>query len=671
MNFSIGLTGLRAAQRALELIGTNLANSTTEGYHRQQLKLAPLELGSANTRVSVGGVEIVGVQRSYNLLLEREHLRQQPIHGQLEQELSALTSIEAVLGKVEGNQIAQTLDDFFGALTQLTADPNSLAYAQSTVWTADSMTRELRSASEFLAQMKTQIRQHAEQIVGEINVRSENIAQLNYEIDLSMRRGNSANLLKDQRDQAIVEIAQMADIYISNVSGATSQTNVQAWGNPLVVGQQFMELEIGLTSSDLIGVGAKGLSYFDTTANGGEVGGLITLHNDIIPDLQNRLDTMAKELMLQINSHHAQGIGRAGSFTEMSGIAVDTSSTVGEWDWPTVTDGTLGIRLTDANGEASVHEINILHTDTLNMIIGKINAINGVGGVPANTIVASVANMALRIQMNNDYKVDFVPDYTTDATDPLVLAGTGGGVDAPTVGISGLFSADNQQYTFTITNPAAPADGEIGITDGLSIEVRNAAGEVIKTLNVGQGYAVGDQLEIENGMVLTFSTGVLNDGEVFHITGRNSSDSSGFLVAAGMNTFFTGTGATDIELREEFYEDPHLIATSVGPDGFDSFNIQRMAEIGQTSLANLGNTTIANYHYDWVSDIGQQAMVRDSRLKASDAVMQQLANQRDEVSGVDPNEEAAQMIIYERMFQSMSKFISVQDQALESLMQLL
>ena len=78
MNFHIGLSGLQAAQRAIELTGTNLANASTEGYHRQELKLSPLELGGSNTKVSIGGVNIDGTVRSYDVLLEREQLRQQP-----------------------------------------------------------------------------------------------------------------------------------------------------------------------------------------------------------------------------------------------------------------------------------------------------------------------------------------------------------------------------------------------------------------------------------------------------------------------------------------------------------------------------------------------------------------------------------------------------------------
>ena len=40
-SYSIGITGINAAQKAFEIIGNNIANAATEGYHRQELKLTP------------------------------------------------------------------------------------------------------------------------------------------------------------------------------------------------------------------------------------------------------------------------------------------------------------------------------------------------------------------------------------------------------------------------------------------------------------------------------------------------------------------------------------------------------------------------------------------------------------------------------------------------------
>jgi flagellar hook-associated protein FlgK len=253
-------------------------------------------------------------------------------------------------------------------------------------------------------------------------------------------------------------------------------------------------------------------------------------------------------------------------------------------------------------------------------------------------------------------------------------AGLTGGTpaDPPEIKLDGIYDGDNTKLTFEFSVPGGGTnEGEVGITENLSLSVYNEDGERVKIINVGLNYAEGDRVEIADGLAITISAGTVTHGDSFTIDARSDADTSGFLVAAGMNTFFYGNGAYDIDIREEFYDNPHLIASAVGPDGFDGYNIKRMAEVGQTRLSDLANSTIADFHRDMIADIGQQTMIRQSRVEASEAVMNQLANQRDKASGVDPNEEAAKLIMYERMFQSMSKLIQTQDNALQELMNLL
>ena len=40
-SLSIGISGLQAAQKAFDIIGNNVANAATDGYHRQRIDLSP------------------------------------------------------------------------------------------------------------------------------------------------------------------------------------------------------------------------------------------------------------------------------------------------------------------------------------------------------------------------------------------------------------------------------------------------------------------------------------------------------------------------------------------------------------------------------------------------------------------------------------------------------
>ena len=665
MNFSIGLTGLRAAQQALELIGTNLANAGTEGYHRQEIRLSPLQLNSGTSRIVAGGVAVDGAVRQYDVLLEREYLRQQPILGQLGQELSGLASIESVMGQVDNNPLGDSMRGFFSALNDMAADPTSTAYAQQIVWSADSTALNFRSMSEFLTQVKDQLQSQADGFIAEVNALAESVADLNSQIGVAKARGATPNILEDQRDQALAELAELGGTTVTGL-GSGGDVSVSAWGIALVVGKNFTAIKAGLNSEGQLGIASQYEVTYDAHTTGGQLGGVMNLHNEIVGGLRDKLDTLARQMMYEFNAIQSQGLGSEGSFASLDGTTLDTSATMDQWQ-PPVATGQLHLRLIDAAGGATTHTVDINSGDTLSDVVDAINLIS-----PGN-ISANIAGSALHIETANGYKFDFVPDntLTTDGSDGTTgLVGTGGGAGAPVVETSGVYEGDNQTYNFKVIIPGGGA-GEIGVDENLSLEVRNGAGELVKTLDVGLGYAAGDNLEIEDGLYVSLGQGTVNDGEDFSVAARSDSDTGGFLVSAGMNTFFRGTGASDMQIRSDFYDKATLISTSAGPDGGDSLAAQRLARLDEMTMTGLDNKRPMDYFYDISAGIGQQVMVRESRHRAMQASAKEIENQRDKISGVNPNEEAAKLIIYEQMFQSMSKFISVQDQAMQNLMDLL
>lgn len=93
-NFSIGLSGLNAAQKALDIIGNNIANAATEGYHRQRIELSPAYSTYTGGILLGGGVDFEGVTRVMDGLLEQEILRQASSLEHVSQEHTTLRMVE-------------------------------------------------------------------------------------------------------------------------------------------------------------------------------------------------------------------------------------------------------------------------------------------------------------------------------------------------------------------------------------------------------------------------------------------------------------------------------------------------------------------------------------------------------------------------------------------------
>ena len=214
-NYSIGLSGLNAVYAAMEVIGNNIANASTEGYHRQRIELRPADTTQTGRAAVGAGVDVVGVTRLINGLLEREITAQGSSYGQISQELSILSSVETSLGEfAESGGLNETLDAFFDALHGLAANPLEQTWRNQVVSSAEVLTAEFRRLGSSLASLEDQMVLEAQNVADSINLLTTQIAELNGKIRAVEINGGQANNLRDNRDQRIVELAQLTGIEI-------------------------------------------------------------------------------------------------------------------------------------------------------------------------------------------------------------------------------------------------------------------------------------------------------------------------------------------------------------------------------------------------------------------------------------------------------------------------
>lgn len=141
-----------------------------------------------------------------------------------------------------------------------------------------------------------------------------------------------------------------------------------------------------------------------------------------------------------------------------------------------------------------------------------------------------------------------------------------------------------------------------------------------------------------------------------------SDDSSGSLAALGMNAFFQGSDASSIELTNTIASDPRMIAAARGPEAADGDNAGLLAGVGDSASALLGGVSVNNFHGETVGRLAVAASEALTTHDASDAVYNSLIAQRESISGVSLDEEAINLMSFERAFQGATRYISVLDQ---------
>ncbi len=660
-NFDIGLSGIHAAQSAFNVIGNNIANAATDGYHRQRINFTPAYSSTQGVTIIGGGVEVAGIVRMIDKLLEQEIYQQQSSMEQTSQELSTLRTIESIFGELVSADggLSATIDNFFTSMKQLSDSPDQYTWQYQVISNADAMAGQFRNISKSLTTLQSQISLELNLAVDTINTLTTQIAQLNDKISAAQISGSNTGSISDQRDQYISQLSELIGIQTQNREGGV--VDVTAGGMLLVVESMPYQLQSGMNINGDVGLSVEGSPDYNSNITGGKVGGLLSLKNTLVSNIQTKLNSLATAIRQEINQYHVQGVGSAGSFTGLTSQSMTTDTLS---DISGVVDGKVYVRVTNTStGAVTRTEISIdadnndAGYDTLTEVAAAINAITGL-----SSSVNSATN-ELVISANTNYKFDFMPGVMTTPTSTDFDDGS-----APTVSVSGIYTGTtNQTYTFTVKGD----NGSVG-NGTLQLEVTDGNSQIVTTVNIGSGYVEGEDIEIgTTGIRISLTAGVLDEttnDDSFTVQALADSDTSGLLSVIGLNTFFTGTNAADIAVHADIAATPSRVATSIGPEMTDNINVVRMAELKDKAIAGLSNITYEDFYRKLTFDIAQEVLIKEMQYNNNEAIKNNLLTQQSEISGVDINDEAAQLLIFEQMFQAMAKYLGIVQKSILALM---
>ena len=147
-------------------------------------------------------------------------------------------------------------------------------------------------------------------------------------------------------------------------------------------------------------------------------------------------------------------------------------------------------------------------------------------------------------------------------------------------------------------------------------------------------------------------------------------DTSGFLAAAGINSFFTGSGASNIGVSEPLLEDSDYLAISSGGIGADTEVLNQLVDLVDAPLEALDGRSIRETYEDTVSSLGQQISLQQNKTIGLRDFYATLQSQHLAITGVNIDEESIRMIAYQRAFQASSRVIAAASEMLELLVAL-
>ncbi|MBD8656827.1 flagellar hook-associated protein FlgK [Oxalobacteraceae sp. CFBP 13730] len=637
---AIGKTGLYAAQAALATTGHNIANANVAGFSRQTV----VQATSAALDTGVGflgtGTEIAQIKRYSDNFLNTQVRTAQASTSGLESYYSQIKQIDNLLADTTSG-LSPAMQGFFKGVQDMAANRASVPSRQAMLSSAETLATRLQDLDSRLGEIRTGVNGEIEASVTAINTYGSQIAKLNEQIsNFASSATRPPNDLLDQRDQVVLELNKFVKATVTQGDNS-SLTIAIGNGQPLVVGNDSFQLAAMVSPTDLtrmeVGyqVGTKVAVLPDGALSGGKLGGLLEFRTETLDTAQSALGKIAIGMAFEFNAQHQLGLDQNGNkgqaFFNVAPAFVGASinNAKGTDANPAaelsakVTDPS---KLKDSDYEVTFNGTNykvVRQSD--NKEVGTVTP--GANGVAT----FEVDGVELSFKNNARNKDTFLVRPTIDgAANFKVLAND----------VSQIAAAAPVLTSMPLTNT-----GTGKISEGkVSKDFLTAPPTLPVTLAFDE--TSGNLTGFPAGMV----TVVNSKGESSQVDAANVKFDNGSTYSfGGVSVTMTGKPGNG---------DKFTIAANSSGVG-DTRNIAALGELQTKNIFNNGTATLTSSYAQMVSQVGNKTREVQINAQAGNALLAQAEGAQADVSGVNLDEEAANLIKYQQAYQASSKVMQI------------
>ena len=653
-----GITALNAFRNQLVTTSHNVANVNTEGYSRQVVDLGTMPASKITAGYIGNGVQIENVRRQFDQFLMDRVRSYTSSNEDYQIFVDRARRVDDILADPDSG-LSQAIQDFFNSVQDVADDPASTSTRNVMLNSAEVMTERFVSVYEFLESMRGEINQDIKVLVSEANTLSQSIAMVNAEIQLVSDQSGTQlpNDLLDKRDSLISELSKFVNVTSVPSNDGTVNVFIGS-GQALIIGTRALTLDTSVNEAEpdrlniTLDAGAGVPNDITNTLSGGKLGGYFRFRDTILDPSMNALGRLA------------MGLGEA--FNEQHKLGMDLNGQLGR-DFFTVPD--------DQNSNDLLIQQMILASPVNN-------------GGPLTITDIDEANLT-----TSDYELKYngasfeVYDRQTGLTTIPIVDGSGnitfGGVSLQVTATAP--HVNNDSYIIRPTRLATRAFA-VEVLDGREIAAASPVFVSKTTSGTNSSVKITD-----SGLISNDPANTLLPANVT-LTYDTSRVPPGFNVSAGV----TAIPATQLDyvasvsgkvvtvnltnLGEFTFT---LSGAPVNGDVFtlgdntngigDNRNMRELADLQlEKTMLNDTNgnstTSFSGLYSNLIGEVGsktRQAIVNnETQIK----LREQATTSLDAVSGVNLDEEAANLVTFQQAYQAASQIIRISNTLFDSLL---
>ena len=309
--FNSTLSALNTYTSAIDVVSTNIGNVETPGYSRQQAVIqSKTPINTANGVIGTG-VGVTNVERIYNAFLVTQMRMANQDMGKWSAQQEGLNAIEQIFSNSSDSSLSSTMTSFWNNWQNLVNNPSGSTERSLLVNSANNLVKAFHSMSSQLVDVQQGLDKGVVETVAAVNQLIQKIADLNQNIKQAQAAGQNTNSTKDELDLQVANLAKL--ININAYTNTNGQISIQlASGKPLVEGTSRWLLSTQTNDT----TGLKDITWSDGSATppvvngditGGKLGGYLAVRDTMITDYQDKLDTLSRSVIDEVNWLHTGG----------------------------------------------------------------------------------------------------------------------------------------------------------------------------------------------------------------------------------------------------------------------------------------------------------------------------------------------------------------------------
>ena len=619
--FGIGTSALAAAQTGLLTTGHNISNASTVGFHRQEVVQRAALPQMTGAGFIGNGVEVSTVRRMYDQFLNGQVVQAQGESSRLDAYYTQIKQLDDMLADANAG-LAPALQQFFTATHDVAANPSSVPSRQAMLSASSSLVSRFHALQQRYEEIRAGVNMQITASVSDINSYAQQIAALNRQIVTaqSAGQGQPANDLLDQRDELVRELNKEVGATVVRQSDGNYNVFIGN-GQALVVGGEALTLTAGPVPDDpgRVGVayqaGGTTVRIPEGSLQGGALTGYLDFRSEALDSAQNALGRIAAGLAQTFNDQHALGQDLEGN---LGGAYFKTPV-------PTVLGNSANA--TGSRVDASIVDVGALTTSDYRLTYD---------GATYTLTRLSDGTKATR---------------TNPAVTPLVLDGVQVTNPSMSAGDSFLMQPTRdaaQQIDVLIRDTAkiaaaAPIRTAAGSANSGSASI--SAGSVVPATTVNAN--------LRKPVTITFT-----GPNTYDVTGMGTGSPTGVAypgVPAGVISYngwtaqITGTPAAG---------DTFTISANTGGTA-DNRNALLLASLADAKTLINGTATYQSTYGQLVSEVGNKTRELEVTSTAQTNLLDQTTRAQDALSGVNLDEEAANLLRYQQAYQASGKVLQI------------